>query len=86
MNHVHVSISPLASTVDYANCSTGDVTFIDFTDDETEGSRQGTLQICINNAWGSVCSDNFYDTTDAVVFCDQLVGFNTTGNKYINLC
>ena len=50
-----------------------------FTDDSEDGSRQGTLQICINNAWGTVCSDNFYDTTDAEVFCEELQGFNRTG-------
>lgn len=53
--------------------------FINYTDIAEEGSRQGTLQICINNAWGTVCSDEHFGTTDAEVFCEQLEGFNKTG-------
>ena len=57
----------------------GGVKLINFTDDVEERSRQGVLQICINNAWGTVCSDNYFDGTDAEVFCDLLVGFNSSG-------
>jgi deleted-in-malignant-brain-tumors protein 1 len=63
----------------FADCTTGEVRFQDFTDNSEEGSRQGTLQICINNAWGSVCSDDYFDSTDAEVFCSELVGFTATG-------
>ena len=46
-----------------------------------DDSRQGTIQICVNNAWGSVCSDYFFDNTDAAVFCGQLPGFKANGKK-----
>ena len=67
------------SITDFGNCTTGDVRFMNFTDILHENSRQGTLQICVNNAWGTVCSDNHFDSTDAEVFCGQLEGFNRTG-------
>ena len=57
----------------------------DFSDNSEEDSRQGTIQICVNNAWGSVCSDNFFDNTDAKVFCGQLPGFKATGMSFQSL-
>lgn len=35
------------------------------------------MEICINNAWGTVCSDS-YGSRDAKVICQQL-GFDTAG-------
>ena len=63
----------------FADCRTGEVRLADFTNSSEEDSRQGTVQICINNAWGSVCSDDFFDNTDAAVFCGQLSGFTSEG-------
>ena len=68
-----------ADSTKFAECAIGDVKFINFTDDVEEGSRQGVLQICINNAWGAICSDNYFGNTDAEVFCNLLVGFNSSG-------
>ena len=51
----------------------------DISNNLEEQSRQGTTQICVNNAWGSICSDNFFDNTDAAVFCGQLEGFKAAG-------
>ena len=42
-------------------------------------TRQGQLQICINNAWGSVCNDDYFGPTDASVACNQLEGFSADG-------
>ena len=50
-----------------------------FTDDPDEATRQGTMQICINSAWGTVCSDDLFDMTDAEVFCEELEGFQRHG-------
>ena len=50
-----------------------------FTDDPDEATREGTMQICINNAWGAVCSDDTFDTRDAEVFCEKLPGFQREG-------
>ena len=70
------------SSTKFANCRTGEVRFTDSANNTEEDSLQGTIQICVNNAWGSVCNDNFFDHTDAEVFCDQLVGFSADGMQY----
>ena len=68
-----------AHLTEFADCSMGDVKLTNFTNDVDEGSRQGILQICINNAWGTICGDNFFDNADAEVFCNSLLGFNSSG-------
>ena len=62
-----------------AECESGEVRLANFTDDPDEATREGTMQICINNAWGTVCSDTLFDTTDTQVFCEQLDGFQRDG-------
>ena len=69
--------------IEFADCTTGEVRLTDFSDNSEEDSRQGTIQICVNNAWGSVCSDHFFDNTDAAVFCGQLPGFKAIGMKVV---
>jgi len=65
-------------STEYGNCSHGDVRLANYTDNEEMHTREGRVEICINNAWGAVC-DNLFDSTDAGVFCNQLEGFQTGG-------
>ena len=73
--------SIIDQAIEFAECTTGEVRLTDISDNSGEDSRQGTIQICVNNAWGSVCSDHFFDNTDAAVFCSQLPGFKGSGMR-----
>ena len=69
------SIQPSINTVEVgvAECSSGEVRLVGEVD-------SGRLEICLNSAWGTVCSEQF-DTSDASVACEALEGFSGTG-KY----
>ena len=45
------------------------------------GTREGRIEICINNAWGTVC-DNLFGREDAGVVCKQLEGFQRDGEYF----
>ena len=60
------------------NCVDGEVRLVDGAVDEMNHTLDGRVEICFNNAWGTVC-DNFFHTIDAQVTCDQLTGFAREG-------
>ena len=49
-----------------ANCTNGDVRLVN-----GSGPHEGRVEVCINEAWGSICS-NEWDDKDADVVCKQL--------------
>lgn len=65
----------LAITTSPANCSDGDVRLQDGISDLVTGVMEGRLEICINEAWGSVCVDHF-GSAEVNVICNSL---NLTG-------
>ena len=42
------------------------------------------MEVCINNAWGTVCGDSFFNPTDAGVLCGQLGGYFTNNSEVID--
>ena len=43
----------------------------------TDVSYEGTLEVCFNGVWGTVCHDR-WDNTDATTVCN-ILGYNDTG-------
>ena len=68
---------PAAST-DNGLCTTGEARLMDTS--EGASSLEGRLEVCINNAWGTVC-DDLFDTEDAAVACSLLIGFSAQGGE-----
>lgn len=55
------------------NCSDGDIRLVG-----GKNLLEGRVEICVNNAWGTVCGDTF-STNDAHVVCTN-VGHPYNGN------
>ena len=62
-----------------SNCRHGDIRLVG-----GKNSREGIVEICINNLWGRVCTSG-WNTRVANVTCRH-AGFPSQGNIYICLC
>ena len=54
-------------------CSNGEVRI-----DGGDGKSYGHVEVCISGVWRQICSDTFWNNTDAGVVCKQL-GFSQYG-------
>ena len=63
-----------ALSTELSNCTSGDIRLVNGTNE-----LEGRLEICVNNVWGTVCSQGF-TADDAEVVCDQL-GFRSNGKS-----
>lgn len=71
--HIAVELDTLVG-----NCTEGDL--------RLEGgvnNTQGRVEVCLNNAWGTICNSQF-GTNEARVICHQL-GFSNTSNVMLLL-
>ena len=59
-------------SVKQANCTNGEVRLVD-----GSGPHEGRVEICVNEAWGTICSDS-WNSFDAKVVCRQL-GYTSIG-------
>ena len=51
--------------------------------DEVGYTKEGTLEVCINNAWGGVCSDIQFGNTEMAVACRH-IGFSAQSKPVLN--
>ena len=56
----------LTDNIQRSNCTDGAVRLVD-----GSGPHEGRLEVCVNEAWGTVCS-NGWDNADSKVVCNQL--------------
>ena len=68
--HTHID-----SSTPYADCVHGSVRLVG---SEGEDFSEGRVEVCVNNAWGTVCNELF-TPEDAEVVCGQLGGFYRDG-------
>ena len=66
------------------NCTDAELRLEGGSDDVQAGTREGRVEICINNAWGTVC-DTLFGRQDAGVVCEQLEGFQRDGEYCVTM-
>ena len=67
--HYVVFHLPPDNATENGSCNTGDVRLID--SDGVIRENEGRVEICLNNAWGTVCK-YLFDDFEADVVCHQL--------------
>ena len=68
--------------VEYDDCTHGSLRLVNSTHDT--GVSSGRLELCLNQAWGTVCGEQLgYD--EATVACRQLGGFNDLGKLVLSM-
>ena len=67
----------------HTDCRDGDILLYDGYTLSSDHSN-GTVIVCLNNVYGTVC-DDFWNPLDATVVCTQL-GFTPNGKLYLALC
>ena len=72
------SISLSAIDTPNGDCVTGDIRLQAAAENVSASALEGRLELCVNNAWGTVC-DSLVDTEDADVACSRLRGFTREG-------
>ena len=77
---MYLSPSALDISTKEGNCSYGAVRLVG---GHNDSPLEGRVEVCINNAWGTVCTDSFSED-DATVICRQ-IGQLPAGKSGIDL-
>ena len=64
-----------------SNCETGSVRLVGSVD-ILAGTREGRIEVCINDAWGTVCNNRF-TSEDAGTVCVGLGGYKRESNLLV---
>ena len=80
-NHIfHIFLYSTAISTAPGYCSDGELRLEGSNDDVQANTREGRVEICINNAWGTIC-DTLFGSKEAEVVCRQLKGFQMDGKR-----
>ena len=72
----------VGAETEFSSCSDGDLRLVG-----GNTTNQGRLQICMNNAWGSVCdSQGTFTRSEAKVACRQLGILQVEGLLQLYVC
>ena len=77
-----MSIDP--DTTEASTCNTGEVRLVG-PENVEDGTLEGRVEVCINNAWGTVCN-KFFGQEDTETVCASIEGFYGNGRKRSTLC
>ena len=69
----------IAIDTEASNCTTGEMRLVG-----NDNGNEGRLEVCVNGAWGTVCSDKF-DLLDVAVACEALGGYNGSGKNNLSM-
>ena len=83
MSQLDTFLDSTAISTTNGNCSDGELRLEGSRDNIQMGTREGRVEICFNNAWGTVCN-TLFGNEDAAVVCGQLEGFKRDGWCLIN--
>ena len=45
---------------------------------------EGRVEICVNNAWGTICGDSFFSSVAAGILCSQLGNYFNNNSEIVN--
>ena len=82
LSHKHLSLWCTDITTPFESCSVDQARITQHLINDSFKTIEGRLELCINNAWGTVCDDRF-GSEDASVACSQITGYSRQGASVV---